>query len=624
MKKTIILLIITAFITGTGCKKYLDVNNNVDAPAYVDGYLYLANITQQYQGIYWDNRAIDLMTQMMGTTTTYSAFGNMSFLPGSDAGGEIWRMVYWNQGKNLENMIDQSIKAEDWTLAGIGYAMKAFSWDLMTKTHGELPLKDAFVPGKLSHNYDYQDSIYIQVRAWADKAIELLGKDDPHVYGTKISANDFIYKGDKAKWTKFAYAVIVRNLASLSNKKNFVSEYAPKLIEAAQKSFQSSMDDATVSVAAGSQSAPFSAYNNFWGTARANLSWSYFQHEYAVQVFTGTVPKYDETTGNKIPVENNAYRPYELAANQIITDTLVNEAGHYDPRMAVKLGTTSNPIYNAIDNADSVKAYKYYGGSTSGRAGPIGSAPSFYGRNDVSRFSGDVNDGIGRWIYRDDAPYILMTCAEIKFCLAEAYWKMGNKSAAYEAFKEGVKADMDFTAKYIYPGTKGKAIGGDKISKDVFNSLASQYQSGPFVGMLSMSDFSLSHIMMQKWVALYPWGAPEAWVDLRKYQYDVKYTGDFPTNGNGWTETRVDQKWDTDPTKVYKGFYLLPAQVQGRRGTYDDRNMGAPAYRLRPRYNSEYMWNLGSLESLKPISGTADNYQTSLPWFAYPNGYPFK
>ena len=123
----------------------------MDAPAYVDAYLYLANITQQYTSIYYDNRAIDLLTQMMGTTTTYSAFGNMSYLAGSDAGGEIWKMVYFSQGKNLENLINQSMEAEDWSLAGIGYAMKAFSWDLMTKTNGELPLKDAFVPGKLSH-----------------------------------------------------------------------------------------------------------------------------------------------------------------------------------------------------------------------------------------------------------------------------------------------------------------------------------------------------------------------------------------------------------------------------------------------------------------------------------------
>ncbi len=101
--------------------------------------------------------------------------------------------------------------------------------------------------------------------------MNLLEKEDTHGYGTKISANDFIYQGNKAKWIKFAYAVIVRNLASLTNKTDFTAKYAQELINCAQKSFQTTDDDATLTIAGGSQTAPYSAYNNFWGTARANL-----------------------------------------------------------------------------------------------------------------------------------------------------------------------------------------------------------------------------------------------------------------------------------------------------------------------------------------------------------------
>lgn len=621
MKKLFILL--SFFILFTGCKKYLDVNRNLDAPAAVDGYLYLAGMQQAYEGIYWDIRALGPLTQMMGTNNgTYSSFANHSYVAGSDAAGETWRLVYWMQGMNMENLIKQSEKAEDWTLAGIGYAMKAYSWDLMTKLNGDLILKDAFVPGLLSHHYDYQSDIYPQVREWAYKAIELLEKPDNHEYGTKISNNDFIYGGVKENWIKFAYAVIVRNLASLSNKSDFVSKYAPELVKAASKSFQSSADDAAVRIGGGSQSAPYSSFNNFWGTARGNLSYGYFQHEWAVQVFTGTVPVYDPVTGEKTPVTGSAFSPYVLMPTQIVTDTLVNVPGHWDPRVAVKLSTTSDPTYLYIDIADSIKKRKYYGGSFTGTAGPIGTAPSFYGRTVSSTFQGTTHDGIGRWLYRDNAPYILTTCAEVKFCLAEALWKMNQKAEALAAFKEGVRADMEFTAKYIVAGTKGQAIGGDKITAPVFNTAAQQYVAGPFVDGLSMSDFSLSHIMMQKFVALYPWGAPEAWVDQRKYQYDIKYTGDYPKLSNGFTTTTLDQKPDTDPTKVFKGFYLRPAQVQSRKAAYDIKNEGAPCYRLRPRYNSEYMWNKPALEGLKPISGLADNYHTSIPWFAYPGELP--
>nr|WP_320038060.1 SusD/RagB family nutrient-binding outer membrane lipoprotein [uncultured Bacteroides sp.] len=627
MKKKIstIILLASMLFTNVSCDDYLDVNKNVDAPDYVEGYLYLAGIIEQYQGMYWDIRATGPLTQMMGTTSSYyTSFANHYYNSGTDYGGEIWRVTYWLQGMNLENMINQSIKAEDWTLAGIGYALKAYSWDQLTKEHCDLPMKEAFVNGLLSHNYDYQKDIYPQIREWAYKAIEYLEKTDNHSYGTKISANDYIYNGDKAKWIKFAYGVIVRNLASLSNKSNFTTDYAQELIDCANKSFQSADDDAAVAVAGGSASAAYSAYNNFWGTNRLNLSRNFFQHEYAVQVFTGSMPKYDETTGEKYSVDGNKYYPYELADKQIICDTLVKVAGHYDPRVAIKLATVDDPLYNSMDNADSIKAHKYYGGTFTSFSGPIGSAPSYYGRNATSEFTGTVQDGKGRWIYRDDAPYILMTCAELKFCLAEAYWKLNKKDEAFAAFKEGVKADMNFTAKYIYPGTKGQAVGGDKITKNLFTSLASQYTAGPYVDGLSLSDFSLSHIMMQKWVALYPWGALEAWVDMRKYHYDIKYTGEYPASGNGWDLSMVNQKWDTDATKVYKGLYLAPAQVQGRKTTYNTLNQGAPCYRIRPRYNSEYMWNKPSLESLVPISGTAENYQCSIPWFAYPGDLPSK
>ncbi|RHL12753.1 MULTISPECIES: SusD/RagB family nutrient-binding outer membrane lipoprotein [Bacteroides] len=622
MKKlSIIAILATVLSFNTSCDDYLDVNNNVDAPDYIEGYLYLSGIIQNYQSIYYDIRAVGPLTQMMGTSS-YTNFANNYYTSGSDAGGELWRMVYWLQGMNLENLINQSVANEEWRLAGIGLAIKAFSWDKLTKYHGELPMKEAFTPDQLSHHYDSQEDIYAQVREWAYKAIEYLEREDIHSYGSKISSNDWIYKGDKDKWIKFAYSVIVRNLASLSNKSDFVNKYALELIECAGKAFQSPADDATVSVEGKGESSAESTYNNFWGTYRGNLSRSYFQHEYAVQVMTGSIPKYDETTGEKYRVENQDYYPYELAEGQIVCDTLKDVAGHYDPRMAVKLATTDNADYEDINDADSVKSYHYYGSTFTSTSGPIGTTPSFYGRNATSQYQGDVNDGKGKWIYRDDAPYILMTYAEIKFCAAETYYKMGEKTFALQAFKEGVKADLEFTATYIYPGTPGQTSGGDKITKELFSALASEYANGPYVEGMTADELTLSHIMMQKWVALYPWGAHEAWVDMRKYHYDIQYSGEYPKLGNGWSETMVDQKWDTDDSKVYKGFYLAPAQVQGRKGQYNTRNYGSPCFRVRPRYNSEYMWNVPSLESLTPISGTADNYQCSIPWFAFPGEMP--
>lgn len=621
-------------LSTTSCDDFLDVNKNTDAPDYVEGYLYLAGIQQAYYGIYSDLRALCPLTQMMGTSS-YTNFANNYYNKASDAGGEAWRMVYWNQGMNLENMINQSEAAENWTLAGIGYAIKAYSWDFLTKVNGEAPMKQAFVPGLLSHEYDYQDAIYDQVRVWAKKAIECLEKEDKTNYGTRISQNDYIYGGDKAKWIKFAYAVIARNLASLTNKNDFKQKYYDEFIDACNKAFASNDDNALLKITGGGSDAAQSAYNNFWGPYRGNLSNSYWQHDFAVQTMTGTMPIYNEE-GNKIThtiivkndkgedVEQTHPRfPYELAEKQIICDTL-EEVGHFDPRPLLKLGTASGNDTTGVKDPKLFRKYYFKGSGFTGATGPIGQAENFWGRTEAIT---DAKDGEGRWLYSNGAPYVLTTYAELLFDLAEVQFKYGSKADAFETWKKAIAADMEFSAKYIQKESLATVGGkvyhqGDKVDQATFKAMAQEYLNGPFVAGLPMSEFSLSHIMMQKYIALFPWGASEVWVDLRKYHFDIAYTGDVPSFGNGWDKTLINQKRDEDATKVYKGFYLAPANVQGRRSAYNERNNGAPCYRLRPRYNSEYMWNLNNLKALKPIPGDADDYQCSIPWFAYPGDMP--
>src|SRR3546814_12652414 len=98
------------------------------------------------------------MTQMMGTTS-YTSFANHYYSLGSDAGGEIWRVVYWNQGMNLENLINQSMEEEHWTLAGIGLAMKDVSWNALTKVQGEVPMTHTFVQGVISKDTKNQNEV---------------------------------------------------------------------------------------------------------------------------------------------------------------------------------------------------------------------------------------------------------------------------------------------------------------------------------------------------------------------------------------------------------------------------------------------------------------------------------
>ena len=633
MKKHSILTLISAALLGFGaasCDDYLDVNKNIDAPDYVDGYLYLAGIQQSFYDVYADAVHAGSLCQMLGTGSSY--YGHY-YPASSDTGGAMWRMTYWEHGMNLENMINQSITEEDWHLAGIGYIIKALSWDYSTKWNGEMPLDDAFVNGEIQHDYDYQEYIYMKIREWAKQGIAYLEMDDQSILRKQIAGNDWMYGGDIEKWKKLGYAVIVRNLASLTQKNDFATKYYPELIDAASKAFTSVDDDAVVNVEGGGADAQSSSYNNYWGVYRGNLTSSYHQYQWACDVFQGMVRQVDEANNQYIEITDSTRLSdfkYELEPKQIICDTLVNEFGHWDPRRVAKLETVDGNHVGNFTEIDSIKKFFFHGG-TYGDVAYFMSSSDYYGAT-------TARNGQGRWLYRNDAPYILTTYAELMFNVAEAHWTVGKKSEAFEAWKKAVAADMEFTAKYLVAGSSNETYEklstgkygyvtfhiGDKITKAQFNTAAAEYLAGPFVEGLSMDEFSLSHIMMQKFVALYPWGAHEAWVDQRKYHYDIDFdksvNDGIPSFGNGWDKNHVKQKYESNPTKVYKGYYIYAADLRGN--SFNEKNNGSPCYRIRPRFNSEYMWNLPGLRELKPIQGTADNYQCSIPWFAYPGAQP--
>ncbi|MFN8347984.1 MAG: SusD/RagB family nutrient-binding outer membrane lipoprotein [Spirosomataceae bacterium] len=174
---------------------------------------------------------------------------------------------------------------------------------------------------------------------------------------------------------------------------------------------------------------------------------------------------------------------------------------------------------------------------------------------------GTTAPAAGRWIYRDNAPYQLATYAELQFIKAEAAFKKGDKALSLSAYQKGIDAHMDFVG--VAAADKAKYM----TSKAVVQTAAA---------------LTLSDIMLQKYIALYGIGAMETWVDMRRHRYS---------------------------SEVYTGF-TLPSGTR----LFPDNN-GKPAYRMRPRYNSEYVWNRVSLDA---IGGNNPDYHTYEIWFMKP------
>lgn len=674
MKKILVFIAVAvAALTMSSCQKWLDVNKNVDAPDYIDEFLYLPGILAENQYYYYDNRALCPIAKMFGTSTSWSNYAQQYFYSiSSDNGGGFWYVTYFHHGMNLENMINQAIEKGEWTLAGIGMTIKAYDWDKLTKECGELPCKQAYEPGRTVFDYDYQEDIYPIVRGWANKAIEYLEKEDNVTPQNTLAKQDYAYGGDKAKWLKLAHSIIVSQLASLTNKNDFLEKYADTLLYHAQYAMTENADNYITRTLGGGVDALYTNYNNFWGVTRGNISYTTAPHEWATAIMTGTVPYYDEA-GKLINVyaldkENpehagTTWYQYKLAEKQYCADTLVFDAdgkrnGHFDPRPVCKIGsrTTDFMYFINIDQPDSIVKWQFQGAKNTNYTGTNGNnAGSLYGGLRTGYTVNALRYGKGKWLYRDDAPYILMTAAEIAFDVAETYWKKGDKNKAYEYFVKGVELDEEFTESYINEGKPatssngvgetvgtyvyerpmpdgskqkywigGSVPGGCPITKTAYRTLADEYINGPYVKGLGADNLTISHIMLQKFIALYPWGAIEAWTDQRKYFYDIKYTGEYPKDGNGWDDQHMYHKDENDPTRVFKGYYLPSADVDGCRTrlntTYNTK--GSPCFRIRPRYNSEYMWNKPALKSLVPISGYSTFYHQSIPWFAYPGDQP--
>ena len=158
--------------------------------------------------------------------------------------------------------------------------------------------------------------------------------------------------------------------------------------------------------------------------------------------------------------------------------------------------------------------------------------------------------------------------------------RKGNKAVAYAAYKAGIDLSFDLlTSTYNLNIPAGKTITAANKNTYITNPKIDPGEA----------DITLSKIMMQKYIALFGHGVLETWVDMRRYHYV-----------------------DKDPVtaqQVYKDF----TPPSGSDLFVD--NATKLVYRVRPRFNSEYVWNIKELER---IGATTLNYHTIEMWFSKP------
>jgi hypothetical protein len=155
-------LLVGALSLTNGCRDYLDVNTNPNAPEAVSANLYLSPMELDGDRPQYDGRFIGRYTQQWANTNGVTVLGTwdrMGYDASSDNGAEQWRDVYWSLGQNLVDMINKAERESRWDVAGVGYFMKAWGWMVLTDMHGEI-IEEAIDPTRALFDYDTQEFTY--------------------------------------------------------------------------------------------------------------------------------------------------------------------------------------------------------------------------------------------------------------------------------------------------------------------------------------------------------------------------------------------------------------------------------------------------------------------------------
>lgn len=466
MKAKIVTALLLLTLIMTGCKKFMDINDNPSYPQNAKAEILLAPIIfHMANGYAQDQTIMNKFNQsIMGASADDASkvWERHGFRLQSDVGGVMWRMVYFNHGRNLANMIRDAVENEKYEYAAIGYAVKAWGYQMLTDYHGPVIMKEA-LRDQLSFKYDDQKDVYAQVRVWCDSALYYMDQKSPLDYSANLSSEkgDNLFRGDMEKWRKFVYGIRALQYIHLVNKPDFKSKYADSVLYYVNQSLASNDDDAAVKFL-GDKAETSSVVGPLYG------------------VYTSTY--YSRAGQPIVSYLSGGLRGTVTAPSRVASD----------PRLL-------RMINRNLDNtADTV-----FSGALPNVTNSATIIPSVLGK-----IVGGVYEG--KFIFRDKVDFPLMTYAQLQLVKSEALFIKGSLPEAYEAYLNAIRSHMTFVNKYINTNAE-TAISEAQIKSYLTSSEIPQ----------TSADLMLSDIMGQKYIVQWGWGGLEQWCDLRKYNYDT-------------------------------------------------------------------------------------------------------
>lgn len=553
MAATLLLLLVT------GCKKYLDINSDPDTPQNPDASsVFPAMLGAIPRGLQFDARYAGKYVQNFGAVSagTVNNMDRQGYNAGSDVNGDIWRQCYFGLGANLDYIIKSGTEKQQWDYVGAAQVLKGMMFQYATDYHGEIIFTEAFKENQAFFKYDDQDVVYAGIDSILRLGISNLNRLDVSSTSIRLAKGDYVYNGNVPRWIKFAWGLMARNAHRITNKSGY---NADSVIAFCNRALVDVNDDFLI---------PFDAAKNddanFFGTYRDNLT-SFRQSDFIVKLLDGTilagVPATRLTAANRDPRMKHL-----LTASQ---DTTMSELGANGGNGGFRgvAPATGDPNVTATTGPNALKRI------------PVLWLDSFYVGNPSAAV---FNPLYKHYVFADRAVFPIMTASEIQFMKSEAAFRKGDAPTALAAYTSGINLHFDFINRSTFPRGNVTLFSGAPITTTERNN----YLNGNNVKRTT-ATLTLTDIMLQKYIALWGWGFFETFVDIRRYH---------------WT--------DPDPItgqQVYRTM-VFPNPL------FAD-NLNKPVYRVRPRFNSEYVWNRNELLRIGALNL---DYHTYECWFSKP------
>ncbi len=224
MKQTKILFIscLAALVMAApGCKKYLDVNQDLNRPTAVPLSTLLTSGEQRIGSVFalgtTLGNGLGVYTHQLMQYGGFNRYGiTASGMDGS------WNTLF-NILANLDVLIAQATEGERFMYAGVGKVLKAYTASMMVDIWGDIPYSEfnKFKDGIRQPAFDDDATIYPQLLALLDEGIADIQNPAPQV---KPGADDIIYKGNATNWVKAANTIKLKLLTQIRKVQNVSAE----------------------------------------------------------------------------------------------------------------------------------------------------------------------------------------------------------------------------------------------------------------------------------------------------------------------------------------------------------------------------------------------------------------